>query len=298
MKRVAIVFSVFVASALFGTSALAMGVPEVNALLYYVMPEAAQFFKPVQLSSVDQGIEVKVESAYIHGTEAEAVITVRDMTSERLDESIDLYDSYDIQTGFDSLGTCSQINYDPETKMATFLIWMKSMNDNDIIRGEKITLSVQTLLCGKSETMAHPILMDWDSLPKTVETVQSDQDGADVLVQGEIMFEILDGFFMTGTGYVNGKLHIQLYTPRRYLYDDHAFLYLLNETGDRTEADMLYRGCYNIGDEEIERSADYVEYVFDVPLSELEHYKLFGEFYYASSRVDGKWSITFPLEND
>ena len=74
--RVGIVFAVFAACVLFGTSALAMSVSEVNTLLYYVLPEAAQFFKPVQKSSVDQGIEVRVESAYIHGAEAEAVVVM------------------------------------------------------------------------------------------------------------------------------------------------------------------------------------------------------------------------------
>ncbi|MEN6340587.1 MAG: hypothetical protein ABFD03_10705 [Clostridiaceae bacterium] len=295
--RAGIIFAVLAACVLFGTSALAMGVPEVNALLYYVLPEAAQFFKPVQKSSVDQGIEVSVESAYIHGSEAEAVITVRDLTSDRLDKSIDLYDSYDIKTGFDSLGTCSQIGYDPETKTATFLIWMKSMNDKDIIRGEKITITVQTLLSGKTETLALAVPMDWNAIPETVKTVESDQDNAELLVQGDSILEILDGFSVTGIGYIDGKLHIQLYTPRRYLYDDHAFLYLLDEQGNRTEADMLYRGAYNMDDAEIEKSADYVEYAFDVPQNELEHYKLYGEFYSAGSRIDGNWSITFPLEN-
>lgn len=297
VSRAGIVFAVLAGCVLFGTSALAMGVPEVNTLLYFVLPEAAQFFKPVQKSSVDQGIEVSVESAYIHGSEAEAVITVRDLTSDRLDKSIDLYDSYDIKTGFDSLGTCSQIGYDPETKTATFLIWMKSMNDKDIIRGEKITISVQTLLCGKTETLALAIPLDWSTQPETVETILSDQDNAEVLIQGDSILEVLDGFSVTGVGYVNGKLHIQMYTPRRYLYDDHAFLYLLDEQGKRTEADMLYRGAYNVDDAEIEKSADYVEYAFDVPQSELEHYKLYGEFYSASSRIDGNWSVTFPLEN-
>lgn len=295
--RAGIAFAVLAACVLFGTSALAMGVPEVNTLLYYVLPEAAQFFKPVQKSSIDQGIEVKVESAYIHGAEAEAVVSVRDLTGNRLDESVDFYDSYDIQTGFDSLGTCSQIGYDSETKTATFLIWMKSMNDNDIIRGEKITISVQTLLGGKSETLARAIPMDWSALPETVETEHSDWYDAALLVPGEKMFDVLERFIVTGTGYVDGKLHIQLHTPGRDTYGDYAFLYLLDENSRRVDGQMLYRGAYRTGDPEDERRANYVEYAFDVPQSELAHYKLYGEFYSYKTRIDGNWSVTFPLEN-
>lgn len=296
--RAGIVFAVLAACVLFGTSALAVGVPEVNALLYYVLPEAAQFFKPVQKSSLDQGIEVKVESAYIHGAEAEAVVSVRDVTGNRLDESIDFDDSYDFLTGFDSFGTCSQIGYDEATKTATFLIQTSSMDERDVIAGEKITMTFQTLLTGKTETLGLPIPLDWSAIPETVKTEYSDQDNAEVLVQGESILEVLDGFSVTGIGYVDGKLHIQLYTPQRHILSDHAFLYLLDEQGNRTEAaDMLYRGAYNVGDAAVERSADYVEYAFDVPQSELAHYKLYGEFYSYKTRIDGKWSVTFPLEN-
>ena len=295
--RAGIVFAVLAACVLFGTSALAMGVPEVNTLLYYVMPEAAQFFKPVQRSSIDQGIEVKVESAYIHGAEAEAVVSVRDVTGDRLDESVDFYDSYDIQTGFDSFGNCSQIGYDEATKTATFLIQTSSMDERNVIAGTKITLTFQTLLTGETETLALPIPLDWNAIPEKVETILSDHYNTDVLVQGESILDVLDGFSVTGIGYVDGKLHIQLYTPRRYMYGDYAFLYLLDEQGNRTEADMLYRGGYNVGDAAIERSADYVEYAFDVPQSELIRYTLYGEFYSYKTRIDGNWSVTFPLEN-
>lgn len=295
--RAGIVFAVLAGCVLFGTSALAMGVPEVNAILYYVSPEAAQFFKPVQKSSVDQGIEVSVESAYIHGAEAEAVVNVRDLTGDRLDESIDFDDSYDFLTGFDSYGTCSQIGYDAATKTSTFLIQMSSMDERNVIAGEKITVMFQTLLCGKIEALDVPIDLDWSAIPETVKTEYTDQDNTDVLVQGESILNVLDGFSVTGIGYVDGKLHIQLYTPRRHLFSDHAFLYLLDENGNRTEADMLYRGAYNVGDAAIEKSADYVEYAFDVPQSELAQYKLYGEFYSYKTRIDGNWSVTFPLEN-
>jgi len=295
--RAGIVFAVLAGCVLFGTSALAMGVPEVNALLYYVSPEAAQFFKPVQKSAVDQGIEVSVESAYIHGSEAEAMVNVRDLTGDRLDDSIDFDDSYDFLTGFDSFGTCSQIGYDAATKTSTFLIQMSSMDERNVIAGEKITVMFQTLLCGKIEALDVPIDLDWSAIPETVETEYTDQDNTDVLVQGESILNVLDGFSVTGIGFVDGKLHIQLYTPRRHLFSDHAFLYLLDESGNRTEADMLYRGAYNVDDAEIEKSADYVEYEFDVPQSELAQYKLYGEFYSYKTRIDGNWSVTFPLEN-
>ena len=296
--RTAIIVAAFLMCLLIATSALAAGVPEVNALLYYVLPEAAQFFKPVQKSSVDQGIEVKVESAYIHGAAAEAVVSVRDLTGNRLDKSIDFDDSYDFRTGFDSFGTCSQIGYDEKTKTATFLIQTGSMDERNVIAGEKITMTFRTLLTGKTEALGLPIPLDWSAIPETVETETADPYEGTVLAPGDDQMEPESGFYFTGAGYVEDELHIQLFTPWRSVYDDHAFLYLLDTKGNRVDAQMRYRGSGYSDNAESEGREDYIDYIFPVPQSELAQYKLYGEFYSYKTRIDGNWSITFPITND
>ncbi len=296
--RAGVVFAVFAACVLFGTSALAMGVPKVNALLYYVLPEAAQFFKPVQKSSVDQGIEVRVESAYIHGAEAEAVVSVRDLTGNRLDESIDFDDSYDFRTGFDSVGTCSQIGYDEKTKTAYFQLSITNMNPKNWILGSKITFSLKTLLSGKKETLDKPITIDWKSIPESVKTESADPYEGTVLVPGDDQMEPESGFYLSGIGYVDDKLHIQLFTPWRSVYDDHAFLYLLDTKGNRVNADMRYRGSGYSDNADSEGREDYIDYIFPVPQSELPQYSLYGDFISSKTRIDGNWSITFPITND
>lgn len=295
VMRAGIFFAVFAVCLLTITPALAAEIPQVYAALYAVLPETAQFFKPVKMSDTDQNIEIKVESAYIHGEKADAVVSVRDLTQDRLSENIDFDDSYDIHTGFDSVGTCNQIDYDPTTKTATFLIETSSMRPNDVIVGKKLTISFQTLLSGKIERLAHPIPIDWSTIPDTVQTVQPEPYNETVLVTGETQVKIFDGFMITGIGYVEGKLHIQLYTPRRNTLDDHAFLYLKSGEGENLDGSLFYRGGYN-GDPVPDREADYIDYVFDVKQEELPKYTLFGDFYGYQTRVDGNWSITFPLE--
>ena len=295
-RRFAAGFAVFIGCLLIVTPALAASVPEVNDLLYLVSPTTAQFFRPVQMSAVDQGIEVGVESAYIHGSTAEAMITVRDLQGDRLDDSLDLYDSYEIRIGFDCTGHCEQMGYDPATKTATFLISISSMDEKNIIHGNKLTFSLSTLLTGKKKTIDVAIPMDWNAIPKTVETELADPYDGNVLVADESQREFEDGFYLSGIGYVDGKLHIQLYTPGRDLRDDHAFLHLRNAAGDQIEAQMLYRGGYRGMDPAEDERANYVEYAFDVPQSELDQWSLYGDFYHATGRIDGNWSITFPLE--
>ena len=52
-----------------------------------------------------------------------------------------------------------------------------------------------------------------------------------------------------------------------------------------------------MGAEEAVQRADYIDYVFDVLQSELEQFSLFGDFYSAKTRIDGNWSITFPIDD-
>ncbi len=298
-RRFGVVFAVFTVCLLTITPALAAEVPYVDDLLYFISPETAQFFKPIQMSDVDQNIEIKVESAFIHDADAKVLVSVRDLEGNRLDHSLDFDDSYDIRTGFDCVGTCNQVGYDASTGTATLLIETSSMNPRDVITGKKITISFQTILSGKEKTLEFPIQIDWSMISNDVKTEQSDTDDETVMIPGEKLFEILDGFEITGVGYIGNELHIQLYTPRRNKLSDHAFLYLKDENGTKviTKA-VIYRGGYNSGDPEIERSADYVEYVFDVPQDALSNYQLFGDFYSMKTRIDGDWSITFPLENE
>ena len=294
--KIAMGIATFLVCIFIATPALAVEVPAGYQILYYLSPETAQFFKPVQKSSLDQGIEVSIEKAYIHGETVEAIVSVCDKTSDRLDDSLDLYDSYDFHTGFDSFGTCNQIGYDAETKTAYFQLSMSSMNPSERIRGSKITFSIQTLLCGEVETLNLPISMDWSTIPSTVKTESADPYDGNVLVPGEPTFQILEEFYLSGMGYIDGKLHIQLYTPGRHQYDDHAFLYMQDAEGNRIDPEMFYRGGYTWGDTQTPRRADFIDYAFDVSQSDVVKYSLFGDFYGAKTRIDGNWSITFPLE--
>ena len=87
-------------------------------LLYSISPSLAQKFKPVNLSCIDQGIQVEVDSAYIHGNTAEAIICIKDLAGDRIDETVDLFDSYNIRNIKDSSGTCDLLEYSKDTGVA------------------------------------------------------------------------------------------------------------------------------------------------------------------------------------
>lgn len=91
---------------------------------------------------------MEVVSAYIHGNVAEIYITMQDLTGDRIDDTIDLYDSYSINSPFDSSASCERVGYDEKTKTATFLISITECG-NQKIAGDKITFSVKEFLSHK-----------------------------------------------------------------------------------------------------------------------------------------------------
>ena len=85
---------------------------------------------------------------YVHADTAEIYLSMQDLTGERIDETVDLFDSYSIHSSRDSSSTCSLIEFDPESGKAVFLVQVKHMN-GEKIEGQKLTFSVSEFLTGK-----------------------------------------------------------------------------------------------------------------------------------------------------
>ena len=68
-----------------GVSALAAAdVAVAYDLLYSLFPAYAQQLKPVRMSCVDNGIEMEVVSADVRGNEADVLISLRDLSTEKM----------------------------------------------------------------------------------------------------------------------------------------------------------------------------------------------------------------------
>ena len=127
---------------------MAASMPAFYNMLYTVSPATAQFFKPVQLSCEDNGIRMEVSAAYIHDNIAEIYISVQDLEGTKFDETIDLFDSYQINTPFDCSAHCILSGYDPDTHTAEFLITIEQWDEQDIT-GDKLTFSLRKILSNK-----------------------------------------------------------------------------------------------------------------------------------------------------
>lgn len=299
-------------------------------IVYTISPAIAQRLKPVQRSCVYDGIRMEVISANVSGDTAEVYISMQDLEGDRIDETIDLLDSYYINRSFDCQGGCEFAGYDEETKTATFLIRIQPMNHQNI-GGKKLTFSVDRFLSHKIKTN-----FTFDSLKNVIDFNPETITGAELKARGgcvgysndsniernnylksrkkEMLYAPVDGMGITAVCYIDGKLHIQTYKENDLNTDNQCFLSLFDKDGNEVPSTAVY---YNIildkdGNEiskpyyrnyveygNGERLGQFTEIIYDIPFEDLDQYTLKGKCVTsdpAYPAVEGDWRITFPIE--
>lgn len=275
--------------------------------LYAISPATAQFFRPINLTDEDNGIQMEVVSAYIHENVAEIYIALRDLDGERVDRTTDLFDSYSIRRSFNCSAGCQPAGYDEATGTAYFLIQMKEWG-NRSIEGEKITFDLKEFLSHKQVYENVEVPIDLTAVPQgeatlaeyvtggggTGYTASVQEQTPPILVPGQPREEFpVEGIDLTGIGYVDGKLHLQTAVMDNLDKDNHGYFYLKDKDGNIQQCSYNF---YFVNHYQREGRIDYCEYVFDVPQEKLGQYVLYGDFVTCDQKIDGNWSVTFPLE--
>lgn len=282
-------------------SALAATVDPVYQALFNISPGVAQTLKPVKLSCEDQGIRMEVLSAAIYENEAAIYISLQDLIDDRIDETTDLFDSYRINRPFASVASCSFVSFDEETGTATFLIHISQLN-NEKIEGEKITFSFSELLSQKNKFDEKLSELDLSKVTTAEETQKPEAvrgGGGMGLVDYETaclvpidggMFSPVDGVTITNAGFIDNKLHIQIYFEDILTYDNHGYIDLRDEAGNKAEN-------YSIDFWDDEKVGSYDEIVYNISPDDIENYQAYGYFVTCNNIIKGNWQVTFPLEN-
>jgi len=310
--KVAACFAVVCILSVSGTFvAAAAGNENAFQVVYEMFPDIAMNLVTINESCEDNGIKMSVEGINIEGDTADVYISLQDVSGNRIDETTDLFDSYDIRTGEDYQGDrmagCSFVNYDEESKKATFLLSITNMQGTPM-SNDKVTFLLSKILTNKKEmsrelteiTNVNEVektrdvsdvnLRGFASNGSDIEEFSNfyDKYGKDILCEDEnIRFSPVDGATVTAYGFVNGKLHIQVYYEDILQYDNHGFITLVNE--DST----IYPESIDFWDEE--GIGSYSEYIFDITPEEMENYKVYGEFITCDTLIEGDWSVTFSL---
>lgn len=287
----AICFSVSV------TAMAAANVEPAYNILYAISPQIAQSLKPIQLSCEDNGIKMEVISADVRDDKAYIYVAMQDMTGDRIDETVDLFDSWRINCPFDQSGTCSLISYDKGTKTGTFLIEIKTMH-GEKIDGKKVTFYIGEFLSHKQEMEGVRLDLDLTKAvlnPKT----QTDADGRGqdinlpMLLSEGSMLDIGKGASVTGMGFIDGQLHIQAYYEDILQTDNHGYIYLVDKNGQ----ELYGKDGESFGTSfwDKDRKGSYEEYIFDITPEELADYQVYGYFMLSDTLTKGNWNITFKL---
>ncbi len=295
----------------FGASLTAMAAADVGAaydLLYSFSPAVAQMVKPVNESCVENGIEMEVISAEISGSDVYVYISMKDLEGDRIDGTIDLYDSYDINRAFDSAGHCGLVGYDEQTGKATFLVHIQTMEGRDIPRG-KVTFSVGHFLSGK-DIIDEILPVDLTAVTKAEHThsIPTEKFRGDV-ISGDVLSPVEGGIYtpgagaqITAMGYIDGRLHIQVRYTDIKRTDNHGWISLRDENGTVLECEehQFWDGektRQTIGKYVTLGYSDYYqEFVWDVSPEELAGCSLHGAFWLCDTLVEGGWEVTFPLD--
>ena len=284
---------------------LAATVNPVYDLVYRISPSLAQMMKPVQMSCEDNGIRMEVESASVYENEAAVYISLEDLTDQnRIDETTDLFDSYSINQGFTSFSTCSYVSFDKETGKAKFLINITRADGNKI-EGNKITFDFTTFISKKSHYDGRLWELDLSKAVEAKDTFTPEwfrgssgiEGGLDKVSNTKCLIPVngglyspVDGVTITNMGFIDNKLHIQVYYEDIANYDDHGFIKLRDKYGEEAK----YYDVSFFDDEEI---GSYDEIIYDITPDEIEKYIPFGNFVTCKNRTEGFWQVTFPLEN-
>lgn len=276
-------------------------------VLYSVSPSIAQKLKPVNASCEDNGIEMTVIAAEVDGEKATILVSMRDNTENRLDETTDLFDSYSIHTPYDQSGGCSLVSYDDGTKTAIFMLTIEQMR-HILIPGDKITFSVSQLLSKKEHSNFKLSQINIENVQSVTEFVtEPDVRGGSGINYESVNWDNLllmkpdetnaigltNGVTLTGYGIVDGKFHIQLRFDDIHNTDDHGYVYL------KTQDDEVINCETNFAFWDESHVNSYEEYIFSVPADELADYETWGEFWTCNNGpIKGNWQITFPMANN
>ena len=112
--------------------------------LYAVSPEIAQKLKPLREECEDNGIKLKFISSSVNEKGIEIFVSLEDLEEDRIDDTVDLFDSYSVNCPFPASNSCRFVEFDPENREALFLISIRQQDDQ-VITGDKITISMNRL---------------------------------------------------------------------------------------------------------------------------------------------------------
>ena len=304
--RLAIVIGICV---LISTGVLAVAVSNFDKIISKVDPKIVPMLQPIESASEDNGIKMEVVAAYNDDEMAVIYLILQDITSDRLNHDTDLYD-YSLSEG--SLFNAQIIDYEEETKTATFRIQTNGGQDLD---GNKLVIILKSFIANSfvfdgidtGVNLADFRDIKPDTIPLNMEHVAGgsgrmfdswEDEGILQVLKAEqsiIKLPEIDFMHISNIGYIDDKLHIQTKWTR--YGNDHGYFYFTDAEGNdlKIRPSTVHFGIDQSGN--TMSRGDYLEYVFDLSGEDLDKTFMKGYFVSSGKLIEGDWEVEFELQS-
>lgn len=284
-----------------------------------IAPGLADYILPIKMADTKMGITMQVEAMQVEGNTGELVVSFADEAGSGknlISGKVDMYDSYTLQSyGCDSnVGGCSFIEYDEETGKAYFKISVLSENEFD---KTKLKFSVRQLLVEDKE---YEMQLDTDMLvmdpPLKESTINGKSGGQQALEAiADYFYKTVESFPLysskvmdlaepeecmkdtiqvTGIGYVEGLLRVQICRGTFADADRHGTVYIVDGEGLHRAYDCSVSWQEELDGEKVLLEEQW----FLVSEEELDDLQLYAKFYETAGCIEGNWKVTANLENN
>ena len=297
-------------SLLLSTGVLAVTISSFNKIESKVSPEIVPMLQPIESASEDNGIKMEVAAAYNDDEMVVVYLTLQDLTQDRLSHDTNLYD-YSLSEG--ALFNSQIIDYDDETKTATFRI---QANGGENIDGKELVFSLKSLLANSIVFDGVETGIELKDIPReSPETIELDMEhvqggsgrmfdlweekgNIQVLkdIQRNIKLPDIEFMHISNIGYIDDKFHIQTKWTGEGI-DDHGYFYFTDSNGTDLQVlpSTVHFGIDGSGN--TMGRGDYIEYVFDLGETNLEDIDMKGYFVSSGKQIKGDWKVEFRLKS-
>lgn len=294
---------------------MAQKIPAVYEVIEKYAPVLADYVLPTKTSSVSRGIAMQVEAVKVEDQTAEILVSFSDAeeNADLIRGKVDLYDSYRLQS-YDSesdVGGCSFLKYDAAEGKAYFKIDVATTGRFD---HTKLSFSVHQLLTNCSREERQLSLQELEKEPAFKEEIicgLSGDYGAErfqryfgeagegdprrsvkVLDLKKADAGMIEALTVTGIGYQDGILRVQMCRGNFADADRHAWLFLEDPEGERRSPDVSVSWQEKVEGETLL----FDEVWFAVEEEMLETLQLGGTFCITEGSVKGDWKVTFWVD--
>ncbi len=302
-------------------TALAASNESLNAVLYRYWPEAATALMPVNLSCEDQGIRMEIRSAVRQKNEMLVTYSLKDLEGDRVryipfshmqltydginystqqQRTVGIFDEDAQEMIFAAHDVYDTVTPPPDGKISAEVTFLMQRESATVDLGPYFTeggCSFQPASAVKDPLIAGPYFEA--GLPESQMIIDSSRS---------LEIPLYESVCLSGIGYVDGQLHVQIhypdhklveYSPGNYYEPYGAWLYVRDSRGNLLYGDDLSPQALSVMSWGIASwesdAAEWQEFFFTVDPEQLENAEITVYVEKNLAPVEGNWKIDIPL---